>query len=219
MVIKNFIILGERCSGTNFLEQLIIKNFGLKRLDLITSSGNSFKHFYGFEYQNLLNDPDTIVFCIIRNTVEWIDSFFNNPYHVHDSLKNNINNFITKTWISKNDKTLKEIPEDRNMLTGEHYLNIFEMRNTKIKYIHNLNVPNKYVLNYSDLIDNFNNTMLDIQKTFNLNRLSMYFENITTYKGLSYTKKFITKKIKLDTLTIQIIQNMDFQFCKSIKVK
>ena len=48
MVIKNFVILGERSSGTNFLEQAIIQNFKLKYLDLSTSSDNSFKHFYGF---------------------------------------------------------------------------------------------------------------------------------------------------------------------------
>ena len=219
MVIKNFVILGERSSGTNFLEQAIIQNFKLKYLDLSTSSDNSFKHFYGFDHQSILNDPGTIVFCIIRETVEWVDSFFNSPYHVNSNLKNNITDFITKIWISNNEKTLKEITEDRNIHNGEYYLNIFEMRNTKIKYMYDLNVPNKYILNYNDLRDNFNSTMLDIQKQFNLNKRLLYFQNITSYKGLNNTAPFVIKKINLEQDIIQKITSMDSESKKSILCK
>ena len=43
MTIKNFTIFGERCSGTNYVQQLILKNF-----DTEITWKYGWKHFFGF---------------------------------------------------------------------------------------------------------------------------------------------------------------------------
>jgi hypothetical protein len=42
-MIKKFTIMGERCSGTNFLEQIILSNF---HINITWEYG--WKHFFGF---------------------------------------------------------------------------------------------------------------------------------------------------------------------------
>ena len=58
-MIKQFAILGERCSGTNFLYGAMIENFKLSFNYNFTN-----KHFFGFEKYD--NSDDTIFIGIVR---------------------------------------------------------------------------------------------------------------------------------------------------------
>ena len=76
MKITRFTIYGERCSGTNYLQELIELNF-----DVETTWDYGWKHFFGFN--DLLNSDDTLFICIVRNPIDWINSLYKNKHHLY----------------------------------------------------------------------------------------------------------------------------------------
>jgi hypothetical protein len=152
-------IYGERCSGTNYLEKLIATNF-----DVEITWQYGWKHFFGFN--NLNNADDTLFIGIVRNPFDWINSFFQNPYHLSKKQISSIDNFLYNEVISYHDDTALEILQDRNIYNNERYNNIIELRNYKIKYLLEdmpLKVKNYIFIRYEDLINDFTNTMIKIQ--------------------------------------------------------
>jgi len=196
-MIKRFTIYGERCSGTNYIEKLILKNFDVK---LTWEFG--YKHFFGFS--NFENSDDVLFIGIIRNPFEWLNSFYKNPWELPAHLIENVDSFLNSEFYSvhnpnpsniyyKVDKPT-ECLEDRNIYTGDRYVNVFEMRYTKINFLKN-DMPNKVnnfiLIRYEDLLDNFENTMNSFLK-FGLKYKSNPPVNVFGYKGVSgqkYVKK------------------------------
>ena len=66
--ITKFAILGERCSGTNFLEESILSNFNITHTN---EHGN--KHFFCFNKYDNANTSDTLFIGIIRNPIYWLN--------------------------------------------------------------------------------------------------------------------------------------------------
>ena len=58
-MINNITIYGERCSGTNYLEQLIINNFNCS-----VTYNYGWKHFFGMH--SLDDSDDTLFICITK---------------------------------------------------------------------------------------------------------------------------------------------------------
>jgi hypothetical protein len=74
-------IYGERCSGTNYLEELLRLNFNV---EIVWNFG--WKHFFG---TNDLSHSDDVLFIgIIRNLEDWINSFYREQHHLPPQLKN-----------------------------------------------------------------------------------------------------------------------------------
>ena len=72
-MINKFTILGERCSGTNILRALVLKNFELKFTEEF-----GHRHFQIF-HNNLNNSDDCLFIGIIRNPFDWINSLYLKP--------------------------------------------------------------------------------------------------------------------------------------------
>jgi len=72
---KKVTIYGERCSGTNYLEELLLLNF-----DVETVWDYGWKHFFGFN--DLTNSDDTLFIGIIRNLEDWINSLYREKHHL-----------------------------------------------------------------------------------------------------------------------------------------
>lgn len=74
-----YTILGERCSGTKFLEKLIDDNFEVD----IEWNPFGWKHFFGHVgYENIVkNNTDILYLSIVRNPKDYLISFYNNPHH------------------------------------------------------------------------------------------------------------------------------------------
>ena len=168
-MIKKFKIYSERCSGTNYLENLIFKNF-----DIELTSKFGHKHFFGFN--DLKNHKNTLFVCIVRDIYTWINSLYRTPHHLRQNNCISINNFLSKEIISYefNCKNFngepnqgKEILKDRNIYTNKRYKNIFELRHLKLKYlIEDLptRVDNYIIIRYEDLLENFIETMNKIKE-------------------------------------------------------
>lgn len=215
MTLKYYTILGERNSGTHFVEFAFKFNFEMYY-------ERNEKHFFGFgELINIPRLDETLVICVVRNPIDWIDSFFKRLHHVPPENKKNIESFINNEFYSiyeDGDKKNTEMMRDRNMLTGERYKNIFELRKVKNDYLMNeipKNVKHTLLLRYEDLRDHYDETMQMIQEKFNLKRLSSktdpVYNKVPRYKG-TYTASYEKKPILL-TNEIQeyIKQNVDVE--------
>ena len=170
---KKVQIYGERCSGTNYLEDIIKINFDV---DITWQYG--WKHFFGFQDEQLKNSDDTIFICIVRNLEDWINSFYRERHHlilrgkINIPEQEQIDEFLNKEFCSFSDNPdgtcnpFCEILEDRHIYTGERYKNIFELRHTKIKWMLE-DLPNKVkncvFIKYEDLISDFENTLSKIK--------------------------------------------------------
>jgi hypothetical protein len=182
-MINKFTIYGERCSGTNYLEELIGLNFNVQ---LTWNYG--WKHFFGFD--DLSNSDDTLFICIVRDLHDWLNSFYREKHHlpllfleISDDEKKDM--FLNKEIYSIGYKNKTELP-DRNIYTNERYKNIFELRHTKNKFlIEDLDkkVKNYILIRYEDLLNNFDETMNKIKdKGLELKNPSNFPLNTSNYR-------------------------------------
>ena len=185
-MISNVKIYGERCSGTNYLEILIRKNF---KVQIINHYG--FKHFFGFHH--LENSDNTLFICIIRDYHSWLNSFYEKKWHLSPLQRYNKYNFLhSEHWSYFDDprhhgkKYGKEIMEDRNIYTKNRYKNLFELRYTKIKWMQETLptlVKHSILIRYEDLLYHFEYIMMNLSlKGLPLLSPSTFPENHTEYK-------------------------------------
>lgn len=188
--IKYFCIFGERCSGTNFLEQALLENFNIQKHYHQVN-----KHFFG---QKELPKEDNILYIgIIRHPYSWINSFYKYPYFVNKKIRYNKDKFLNdEFWCQYGNN---EIIQDRNIFTKERYKNIFELRKVKLEFLHDklpLLAKNYILIKYEDLRDDYDNTLNFIKQQFNLSTKNSYPKKITTYYGRG---KLVRDKFKIDT--------------------
>lgn len=195
-MIKKYTIYGERCSGTNYLENIMNINFNVK----ITWE-YGWKHFFGHQDESLKNADDTLFICIVRNLPDWINSLYRTPHHIPEHLKRNIRKFLNEEIYSI-DKNEKEIMNDRNMYTGERYKNIYELRHTKMKWmVEELpkKVKNYIYIRYEDLINEFEKTLEEIKnKGLEVKKEIVFPINTDNYKNTKNTK-FKKKQNEIST--------------------
>jgi hypothetical protein len=213
--IKKFVILGERCSGTNFLEEVIKTNFDL---DYTYEYGN--KHFFCFNNYDKNKTDDILFIGIIRNPIYWLNSFSKELYHIPEINRKSLKNFLFNEFYSVEDEVplnnsslvnngvflLNNKPythkykinnQDLNYTTGNKYKNIFEMRKLKNDYLINImptKVKNYLLINYEDLLYNFEKTLLHTKTKFDLIQTKEKFENVKKYKK-SETYDFVIQRL------------------------
>jgi hypothetical protein len=215
-MIKKYTIYGERCSGTTYLENIININF-----DVQITWEYGWKHFFGFGDEKLLNSDDTLFICIVRNPIDWINSFYREMHHlklryeIYLSENEKLNKFLNDEIISIDDssvgyeikKEYNEVLIDRNIYTKKRYKNIFELRHTKLKWMIE-DLPNKvknYIfIRYEDLIDNFESILFKIKNKGLIVKKNINFPlNSINYKNDSNCK-FEKKK---NTISSELILN------------
>ena len=225
---RKFVILGERCSGTNFLEEALTQNF-----DITYTSEYGNKHFFCWNKYDSANE-DTIFIGIIRNPIYWLNSFskelhhmpsinkglqnflFNEFYSVLDEQKNKLsmlnlgNNFNYNNY---NNYTEIVNPKDLNYLTGNKYKNIFEMRKLKNYFLTNImprKVKNYVWVNYENLLYNYEATLNDIQTKFALVKKNDTYVKIKNYKKSNSYNYKQQRVITFNNELIQVIwDNLD----------
>jgi hypothetical protein len=228
MPIKNFAILGERCCGTNFLEESIANNF---LLEYTAKYGN--KHF--FCYNDYSNSNDTLFIGIIRNPIYWINSFSRELHHVPEINRKDISSFLFNEFYSVEDevdtnkpildsnifkfnnnyytKKYKLNTKDLNYINGKKYKNIFELRKVKNDFLINVmpkKVQNYILINFEDLLFNFKYILKNIQNKFNLILKNQQFIKPKNYKKSDKYNFVQQRKILLSpNLVVTIWKNLD----------
>jgi len=183
-----FTIYGERCSGTNYLEQLMVENFNI---DVVWNY--DWKHFFGFyDFKHTAEEDNTLFIGIIRDPLHWIYSLYLNKHHIPKEL-NELQNFLTREFYSlNNDNSVNT--KDFNYTTHQKYKNIFEMRKMKNDFLMTImpkKVKNYILIRYEDLRDNNTQTLNLIKSRFNLTNKYTIYKNISyykNYKNIEYKK-------------------------------
>jgi len=115
MTINYFTILGERNSGTHFLQYAMLRNFQFKKYMKGT------KHFFGFDENTCYDEvplEELLFLCIVRDPIEWLDSFFKRLHFVPKENRQSIKPFLTNEFYSVYDdekRNGQEIMEDRHI--------------------------------------------------------------------------------------------------------
>jgi hypothetical protein len=206
--LKYFTIIGERCSGTTFIECAIKWNFKLEYYPTCR------KHFFG--HDNSVFDSEkmkeTLVIYVTRDPVEWIDSLFKRLHHVAPQNKKSIYNFLNNEFYSIHELEpvkWQELMEDRNIITKERYRNIFELRKVKNNFILETLpklVDNVQVIRYENLRENYEVTLEKLYSKYNLERLWDHYKTIPKYKG-TYLIEYFKKPILINEKTQKYIKN------------
>ena len=204
MNIRKVQIYGERCSGTNYLEQLLITNFDVK---IISDYGH--KHFFGF---NDLSGSDDVLFIgIIRNLPDWVNSFYREKHHLPSRLQNDVDAFLSNEFFSiLEDGKLDE--RDVNLETTEIYKNIFELRHVKNKFLVEtmpLSVKNYKLITYDNLTSDFIGVMNQLRLS-GLIAKPCFPVNISYYKAERNTP-FIKKSNQIPTELILSKANLFYE--------
>lgn len=210
-MITKYTIFGERCSGTNYIYNIMQLNF-----NLIFTNEYGHKHFFGFDKYK--DSDDTLFIGIVREPFSWANSFYRDKHHLRGEITKSVDKFLNtevrsysspasfKTFISRElgsnipNSTDKEIIADRNAFTGEPFKNVMELRHYKLKYLIEempMRVNNYILIRYEDLRDNFEETIESIRNKFSLkikNNID-YPVNTTQYKKTNRTYKLIDKII------------------------
>lgn len=204
--LTKFVILGERCTGTTFVQYALSRNFNIHNERILG------KHFFGHDNSvfETAEMKQTLVVCVFRKPVDWVDSFFKRLHNVPPQNKQNIQCFLHNEFYSIYElpPVGEELMEDRNITEKRRYKNIFELRKTKHDFLlHEIPklVDNYLFIRYEDLRDNYEETLDKIQKQYGLERYNQdAYVRIEKYKG-TYNAKYFLKPILLEPEVQQYI--------------
>lgn len=203
---KKVTIYGERCSGTTYLEQLLVLNF-----DVEITWEYGWKHFFG--YSDLSDTDDVLFIVIVRNLYDWINSLYREKHHLPKDLTENIDTFLTQTFYSIYNNN-NEIIQDRHMETNERYKNIFELRRVKTKFlIEKLPtlVKNYCIITYDDLTTNFIDIMNKIKNC------GLDIKNDIEFPlNILHSKKIKDNKISKEIIDKILIEDKELLFYEKL---
>ena len=220
--IKNFCILGERNSGTNFLHSAVDLNFELKYKQVCN------KHFWRNETR-LEDYTNLAVIVIIRNLFDWINSMHHSPFHLQPELKHPKNklDFLNKQFWSVYDDVNehgkwvgREIQEDRHLVTGTRYKNILQARYVKYSHFLRLMESNNhiYLIKYEDLNGEYEKNMKLIADYYGIKFKDSEIKKVNTYRGFKKSQKMIDIKPKPKIFSeTEITSHEDFNLNKEIE--
>lgn len=177
-MVSKVVILGERVSGTSFMQSLISYNTKLK---IDQSFGH--KHFLQDIVKISKTDTtDTLFLFITRDIMEWLQSFHNNTFHADLPIRrcDNFSKFIRMEWKCIEDETSgvsqtnpkygKEMMCERDHSSGKRYENVIKMRTGKIRHLLvdvGCYVENFEHVKYEDIRDNPEQWLTDLSKKYN----------------------------------------------------
>lgn len=205
-----YTVLGERRSGTNFLQNCIDSNFDLK-LDWL----GGWKHFFGYDGydKKLKNNPDVIYLCIVRNPIDYFVSFYNSKLMQTEERTSNMETFLSTEFYSvcNYNNKLVDVSDDYNFKNNnKRYKNIFEMRSVKCKYLMDdmpSLVSKYYFLRYEDLKYNTSMILDQISNKFDLLKKNDTYIIEKNYVGPINVFNEIKENYVVDDKIRQIIYN------------
>ena len=153
MSVTHFCIVGERVSGTCYLQKLLTEN---TRLKPTTEYGH--KHFFQDLEKMARQDTAHILFIFIsRDMVEWLQSFFVNTFHADLPIRkcNDFSKFIRMEWKCIHDSTSgvpqssreygSEMMFERDPSTGKRFSSVIHLRSSK----------NRHFMSIKNIVEHF----------------------------------------------------------------
>jgi hypothetical protein len=198
-VIKNFTIYAERHCGTNFLENYISSthNHYAEDKPLSITWDYGWKHFFGFQDNKIqINGSDTLFVGIVRNPYNWLKAMYNKPHHFRNWDENFNNKKVFSNMKDFLESEITSIAQNKDILGDFHiyekrkYFNIFELRETKNRYLIDVlpKIAENYILiNYETLYENLQDFIMTINNNFKI-KLKNFVPNNFNKQDYSITE-------------------------------
>lgn len=213
-------VLGERVSGTCFVQSLLTSNTKLKSV-----SPYGHKHFFqDLEKIKKADTSDTLFVFISRDIMEWLQSFKRSTFHADKPIRNckDMATFLRLEWKCVFDST-SGTPEtssqygvemmcERDPSDGKRFENVVQMRNSKMRHFLGIrDIVDSFVhIRYEEVRDDPQKFVEDVCERF-LIRSHQEFRNIDTVRGkgsVPYTKS-IYPEMRQEDVDV-VVQNVDF---------
>lgn len=190
--IRKICVVGERVSGTSFVQKLFVQN---TKLAPVYPFGH--KHFFqDIKLIRRTETKNTLFVFVSRDIIEWLNSLLVNTYHAHLPIRNcnDMTTFIRMEWQCVFDKTFavkrsdsrfgKEMMCERDPVDGKRFSNVIRMRNSKMKHFLSLKneVENFVHLRYEDLRDFPEEFLSGVCEMFEIPKNPMFLP-VTTVRG------------------------------------
>lgn len=195
--IREYTIFGERCTGTNYIDQLIKLNFALKNTQKFGHKHMKIGHDFDDVKNSVIptkeNSKNCLFLIVVRNPYDWSQSFNISPWHAKKHLLYlPYSEFIRSKWESI-DNMGKIIPSDLKD-DGTFFNDIFELRASKIReHLKLFNIVKNCVLvNYENVENNYQEFLDMLHVNYNLKKISPEYQNVTFYKDVK-SKSFVKK--------------------------
>ena len=200
-------IFGQRCSGTNYLEQLLLTNFS----DVEISHQYGSKHVWNARLQNEIKKHEQVnIIIIVRNPYNWIRSIYKQPHHCPQLLGISFFQFITREWIAY-DKAGWNSLDPRIRLDRlnrapvlEKFENVIDLRNKKNMLFQSIfqDYPDRTIfVNYENIYKNIDHELTRISEKFVLKKREGTFKQYESYKKSD--KKFKPKRLSRISNTLK----------------
>lgn len=214
---KRLAILAERCSGSNYVEGLILSNF-----ENLAPDHSIHKHFPPWNWKARKTDS-TLFVVIFRNPYDWLRSLHRIPHHADRSLWHiPFSRFIRSQWVLKvHDPITMQLGDplvDRNPGTGQPFNNVMELRTEKIKAMLRIrkSVKNIYGVNYETARDHPKEVLQEIQKIYSL-KATPIFHPIVHYKAYEVSQIYTPRKY--DPISMRDLTHINAHLNKRVERK
>ena len=203
-MIKYLQIFGERCSGTNFVEQLIKNNFD----DIEITKDFGGKHWFiknhhprcrpndSTDHQcirPLRAHSDTLFLCVFRDPYDWVRSIRDRPYHAKNHNGLPFPEFIRKPWHSFEHARVNQFwpQNDDKYWFIEEAINVLRLRSMKIEHLLNLetSVEHIYFINYEKISEDISH-LKSIAERFSIAVKSPSMKGVSKYLGRAKNIEF-----------------------------
>lgn len=203
--IARLAIYSERCSGSNYIQSLILTNVAGIRLN--ESSHKHFppwlelspSHYYGPPAHYTFDGSDNmLVVVIFRNPYDWVRSLNLQPWHAAKNLQNlPFSQFIRTPWrLNLRQNLIARLRRqnpllDLNPIDGTPFKNVLELRTAKIRNMLKIRerAKNVYCINYEIVRDHPQEVLNELKELFSLN-LKPDYQPVVLYKGLVRAGKY-----------------------------
>lgn len=183
--VDRFQVLGDRCSGTNFLAHLVEQNFA----GLTQSTELGWKH--GFIDRDQTAAPGLLVIVAHRHPLRWLSSVHRSPFELSDAMRRmSFAEFIRAEWapvwrLREHGREIEK-PATADMRPGTSipFANVFEMRAAKLRYYEDLAAMPTHVafIRFEDANRDPEGVVTALAEGFGL-RASPRFYAVSRYRG------------------------------------
>ena len=184
-------ILGERCSGPNYVQEMILANF--YNVQITAEYGS--KHWFK-------NPRPVPVVGVIRHPIDWLHSLYTCLHNIPDENKT-LPGFLLNEYYSVQNNEI--ITNDLKV----KYQNIFELRFLKNKFLLELEKQDYILVSYDELRSNPCKVLQQIKNKFRL-KFKGSLVNIDYYVGWGHERgpdvKYIKRQVDFSPEILQIIK-------------
>lgn len=185
-------LFGERCTGTNYVSKLIVRN-----TNIVFRPMAGYKHSFP-----TIDRFDGLVVIVTRNVYDWVRSLHLNPWGANQLRGLSLDEFLRAPWvvyydaIATDDPALigTELTSERCPDTQEPFTNVMKLRSSK--YAHWLRFgarSNGYLIVQQEYAYSHAWQLIDSLNSFTGVEVKDEFTPVTDYKGRATNGPYIPK--------------------------